>query len=101
VRLESSTPARDALLIAPPPRLELRFSAHIEDRYTQLELTGPDDRRVPLGAVTFVAESDRAFFADVPPLATAPRPPGRSASSRMVASRNPATSSRRSRSRKP
>jgi copper transport protein len=70
VRLDASTPTRDAVLTATPPRLQLHFTAHIEQRYTQLELTGPDQKLVPLGTITFVAGSDREFFADVPPLAT-------------------------------
>ena len=68
VRLESSTPARDAVVTASPPLLHLKFSAHIEQRYTQLTLIAPDSTLVPLGAVTFVTGSDREFTAAVPPL---------------------------------
>ena len=38
VRLESSTPARDAVVTTSPPLLHLKFSAHIEQRYTQIAL---------------------------------------------------------------
>jgi putative copper export protein/methionine-rich copper-binding protein CopC len=69
VRLESSAPARDEVLATSPPRLRLRFTAHIEQRYTQVTLAGPDQRPVPLGTVTFVSGSDREFYVDVPPLA--------------------------------
>jgi putative copper export protein/methionine-rich copper-binding protein CopC len=69
VRLESSVPARDEVLTTSPARLQLRFTAQIEQRYTQLVLVGPDQRLVPLGTITFVAGSDREFYAEVPPLA--------------------------------
>src|SRR5688572_21738947 len=69
VRLASSTPAKDQVVTATPRQLRLRFTAQIEQRYTQLTLRGPDERLVPLGTLTFVAGSDREFFAEVPPLA--------------------------------
>jgi copper transport protein len=69
VRLASSIPAKDAVLTTSPAQLRLRFTAHIEQRYTQLALVGPDQRHVPLGTVTFVSGSDREFYADMPPLA--------------------------------
>lgn len=68
VQLEAATPAPDTVMDVPPSELRLRFTGRIEAQYTQLALTGPDGRNVPLGSIVFVEGSDREFHAAVPPL---------------------------------
>lgn len=68
VRLESSTPAADAVISEAPPALRLRFSGRIEPRYTDVSLLAPDGGAVPLGSIEFTPGSDREFTAAMPPV---------------------------------
>ncbi|HSJ06135.1 MAG TPA: CopD family protein [Longimicrobiales bacterium] len=71
VSLVATTPARDAVVDEAPPELRLVFSGTIERRYTSITLLAPDGSGVPVGAVEFVAGSDREFTVAMPPV-TAP-----------------------------
>src|SRR5690606_15492494 len=72
IRLDAASPAADEVLTASPAQLRLTFSARIEQRYTGVTLLAPDSSDVPLGAVEFVAGSDRESPVAVPQL-TQPR----------------------------
>jgi putative copper export protein/methionine-rich copper-binding protein CopC len=70
IRLESSLPAAGATVDVPPTTLRLRFSAHIEARYTTLVAVTADGRRIPLEGFVFEPNSDRELnvpFPAVPP----------------------------------
>ncbi|HEU0076451.1 MAG TPA: copper resistance protein CopC, partial [Longimicrobiaceae bacterium] len=65
-RLESSSPAADAVLRTPPAELRLRFSAPVEPRLTGAMLLGEAGDTVPLGAAAPEAGSgNRAFVVPV------------------------------------
>src|SRR5690606_22684691 len=68
IRLDAASPAADEVLAAPPAQLRLTFSARIEQRYRGVTLLAPDSSNVPLGAVEFVAGSDREITVAVPEL---------------------------------
>jgi putative copper export protein/methionine-rich copper-binding protein CopC len=68
VDLVGTVPERGAIVAAPPEVL-LRFSGRIEHRYTSIAVTAPDGTPVPVGPVTFVADSDREFTAALSPVA--------------------------------
>lgn len=69
VNLVATAPERNETISQPPNELRLRFSGTIEQRYTNIVLRAPDGRDVPVGAVSFVAGSDREFTVAVPRLA--------------------------------
>jgi putative copper export protein/methionine-rich copper-binding protein CopC len=68
VDLVGTVPERGAIVAAPPPEVLLRFSGRIEHRYTSIAVTAPDGTPVPVGPVTFVADSDREFTAALSPV---------------------------------
>jgi putative copper export protein/methionine-rich copper-binding protein CopC len=68
VSLVATAPARDAVVDEMPAELRLRFSGPIERRYTSITLLAPDGSGVPVGAVEFVAGSDREFTVAMPPV---------------------------------
>jgi putative copper export protein/methionine-rich copper-binding protein CopC len=70
IRLESSLPAAGSTVAVAPTTLRLRFSAHIEARYTVLTAVTADGRRIPLEGFAFEPDSDRELtvpFPVVPP----------------------------------
>src|SRR5688572_4084323 len=71
IRLESSLPAAGATVDAAPTLLRLRFSAHIEARYTSLTAVTAEGRRIPLDGFVFEPNSDRELTVPFPVL-----PPG-------------------------
>jgi putative copper export protein/methionine-rich copper-binding protein CopC len=71
IRVESSSPERDAVLSTMPSLLRLIFSGPIEARYTSVTLTAPNGRRVPIGDVVFAAGSDRDITTILPALTLA------------------------------
>ena len=70
IRLESSLPAAGATLDVPPTTLRLRFSAHIEARYTTLVAVTADGRRIPLDGFVFEPNSDRELSVPFPSVPT-------------------------------
>ena len=66
IELETSAPSHGAILETLPTRLMLRFSAHIEARYTNLMLVLPSGDRVPLEDFVFVPGSDRELTVPMP-----------------------------------
>jgi copper transport protein len=68
VVLEAAAPAPGAVIAEAPSQLRLRYSGMIEPAYTRVELRAPDGGDVALGALTFVAGSDREFTLALPPL---------------------------------
>jgi len=66
-RLESSVPAADEVLSAPPERFELRFSGPVNDALSVVVLTYPSGDSVSLDVSSPVDDS-RILVADTPPL---------------------------------
>jgi len=66
-RLESSVPAADEVLSAPPERFELRFSGPVNDALSVVVVTFPSGDSVSLDVSSPVDDS-RILVADTPPL---------------------------------
>jgi copper transport protein len=67
IRLESSMPAADEVLSAPPERFELRFSGPVNDALSVVVLTYPSGDSVSLDVSSPETDS-RILVADTPPL---------------------------------
>ncbi len=66
-RLESSVPAADEVLSAPPERFELRFSGPVNDALSVVVLTYPSGDSVSLDVSSPEADA-KVLIADTPPL---------------------------------
>lgn len=50
-RLVEATPKADSTIAAPPAEIRLRFSEHIEARFSGIDLSGPDGAKVTTGEI--------------------------------------------------
>ena len=67
--LVKSSPARRAVVVAPPPRVELVFNERLEPAYSTVSVWAPDNRRIDDGKVVVGPDDPRRLIVGIRPVA--------------------------------